>query len=85
MDVDWHHELGIVAWHTPNLLKNCKYKQINKLRFGIYINGSGNYSIQNQYNRGILFWYCKIERRNENISIFWLYVNSLLGNMGLVH
>jgi hypothetical protein len=55
------------------------------LKFGIYINGSENYSIQNQYNHGILFWHCKIEGRNENISIFWVYVNSLLGNMGLVH
>jgi hypothetical protein len=85
VDVDWHHELRIVAWHTPYLLTNCKYKQINKLGFGIYINVSGNYSIQNQYNHGLLFWYYKIEGRNENISIFWLYINSLLENIGLVH
>lgn len=65
----------------PHLLNDHLIKQIGKLKFGIYINGSENDFIEHLYDYGILFWYCNIHRTNGNISIFQPYVSLIvIGN-----
>jgi hypothetical protein len=39
------------------------------------INWSENDYMENQDNHEILFWYCKIQKINENILTFQPYVN----------
>jgi len=56
-------------------------KQIDKLKFGIYINESGSNFMKNLYDHGILFWYYKIQGANENILMFESYVNYYIINI----
>ncbi len=46
------------------------------MKFGIYI--SGNDFMENLYDYGTLFWYCRIQGTNENILILWPYASLIV-------
>jgi hypothetical protein len=43
---------------------------MQRLNLMLYINGSGNDFMENLYDHGILFWYCRNQGTNEYILIF---------------
>jgi hypothetical protein len=73
--IGWLQEFRIANW-TPS--SQIVDNQNGKLRFGIYINESANDFVENLYDLGILFWYCRIQGTNENVSVFWPSVDSII-------